>query len=64
MHPAVLIRIAKMTVLFPGVKVFLCTTATDIRRGFDGLSGVTQSLLQKDPMSGQLSVFRNRNGET
>ena len=23
-----------------GVKVYLCTTPTDMRRGFDGLSGI------------------------
>ena len=44
-----------------GVKVYLCTTATDMRRGFDGLSGMAQSLLQQDPLSGHLFVFRNRN---
>ena len=44
-----------------GVKVFLCTAATDMRRGFDGLSGMAQSLMQQDPLSGHLFVFRNRN---
>ena len=27
-----------------GVKVFLCTAPTDMRRGFDGLSGMAESL--------------------
>lgn len=44
-----------------GVKVYLCTTATDMRRGFDGLSGMAQTLLQQDPLSGHMFVFRNRN---
>ena len=44
-----------------GVKIFLCTTAADMRRGFDGLSGMAQSLMQQDPLSGHLFVFRNRN---
>ena len=44
-----------------GVKVFLCTAPTDMRRGFDGLSGMAESLMQQDPLSGHLFVFRNRN---
>jgi len=44
-----------------GVKVYLCTTPADMRRGFDGLSGMAQSLLKQDPLSGHLFVFRNRN---
>jgi transposase len=44
-----------------GVQVYLCTTPTDMRRGFDGLSGMAQSLLERDPLSGHLFVFRNRN---
>jgi transposase len=44
-----------------GVKVYLCTTPADMRRGFDGLSSMTQSLLKQDPLSGHLFVFRNRN---
>ena len=44
-----------------GVKIYLCTTPTDMRRGFDGLSGMAESLMQQDPLSGHLFVFRNRN---
>ena len=44
-----------------GVKVYLCTQPTDMRRGFDGLSGMAQSLMQQNPLSGHLFVFRNRN---
>ena len=44
-----------------GVKVYLCTTPADMRRGFDGLSGMAQTLMQQDPLSGHLFVFRNRN---
>ena len=44
-----------------GVRIRLCTEPTDMRRGFDGLSGMTQTLLQQDPLSGHLFVFRNRN---
>jgi transposase len=44
-----------------GVKVYLCTAPADMRRGFDGLSAMAQSLLKQDPLSGHLFVFRNRN---
>ena len=44
-----------------GVKVYLCTGPADMRRGFDGLSGMAQSLMKQDPLSGHLFVFRNRN---
>ena len=44
-----------------GVKVYLCTTPADMRRGFDGLSGVAESLMKQNPLSGHLFVFRNRN---
>jgi transposase len=44
-----------------GVKVYLCTEPTDMRRGFDGLSGMAESLMKQDPLSGHLFVFRNRN---
>ena len=44
-----------------GVKVYLCTTPADMRRGFDGLSGMAESLMNQDPLSGHLFVFRNRN---
>ena len=44
-----------------GVKIYLCTTPADMRRGFDGLSSMAESLMNQDPLSGHLFVFRNRN---
>ena len=43
-----------------GLKVFICTEPTDMRRSFDGLSGMVQAMLKLDPLSGHLFVFRNR----
>jgi transposase len=43
-----------------GLKVFICTEATDMRRSFDGLSGMVQTTLKLDPLSGHLFLFRNR----
>lgn len=44
-----------------GIRIHLCTQPTDMRRGFDGLSGMVVALLEQDPLSGHLFVFRNRN---
>ena len=44
-----------------GVKVFVCTAPADMRRSFDGLSGMVEKTVQQDPLSGHLFVFRNRN---
>ena len=42
------------------VQVWLCTEPTDMRRSFDGLSGMVKHQLREDPLSGQLFVFINR----
>jgi transposase len=47
--------------LASGLKVFVCTQPADMRRSFDGLGGMVVSIIEKDPMSGHLFVFRNRN---
>ena len=42
------------------MRVFLATTPTDMRKSFDGLYALVESVLQKAPLSGHLFVFRNR----
>lgn len=42
------------------VRVFLCTTPTDLRRSFDSLAALTREILHQDPLSGHLFVFVNR----
>jgi len=44
----------------PSVRVFLCTEATDMRKGFDGLAALAGEVFEADPLSGHLFVFRNR----
>ncbi len=44
------------------VRVFVCTTPTDMRRSFDGLSGMVRDLIKADPCCGHLFVFRNKRG--
>ena len=34
--------------------------ATDLRKGFDGLSGVIRQTLQSDPLDGSVYIFINR----
>jgi transposase len=47
----------------PTVRIFLATQPADMRRGFDGLSALTTSVIGQDPLSGHLFVFRNRRGD-
>jgi transposase len=42
------------------VRVFLHTPATDLRKGFDALSGLVTSAFAQDPTSGHLFLFVNR----
>jgi len=49
-----------MNLLPPGVKVHLALGYTDMRKGMDGLAVMVQEVLQQDPFSGHLFVFRGR----
>jgi hypothetical protein len=42
------------------VRVFVCVRPTDLRKGFDGLSGMVREFLGQDPLSGHLFLFLNR----
>ncbi len=46
----------------PAVKIFVCTKPIDMRRSFDGLFALVQSLIGQDPFSGALFLFRSKNG--
>jgi transposase len=46
-----------------GVRVFLATGHTDMRKGFDTLSLLVQETLKRDPHAGDLYVFRGRGGD-
>lgn len=49
-----------MLSLAASTRVYLALGATDMRKGFDGLSGIVTSQLQADPLSGALFLFINR----
>lgn len=42
------------------LRIWLYTQPVDMRKSFDGLSVLVKSMLQEDPLSGQLFVFINR----
>lgn len=43
-----------------GVRVFLCVPPTDMRKSFDGLTGLVQSVFQQNVLDGHLFLFVNR----
>jgi len=42
------------------VKVFLAAESVDMRKSFDTLAALVQDVLRRDPLSGDLFVFRGR----
>ena len=42
------------------VRVYLCTSPTDMRKGFDTLAAVVREYLGHDPLSGHLFLFVGR----
>lgn len=52
-----------MISLIPNTKIWLSAGVTDMRKGFVGLSAMTQDVLKKDPYNGHLFVFRGRQGD-
>ena len=49
-----------MIELRTGTKLRLAAGVTDMRRGFDGLSAQVQTVLEQQPFSGHVFVFRGR----
>jgi len=52
-----------MIVLPSGVRVWLATGATDMRRGMTSLALQVQEALHRDPHAGDLYVFRGKRGD-
>jgi transposase len=44
-------------------RIWVCVQAVDGRKSFDGLSAIVTAHLARDPLSGDLFVFRNRRGD-
>lgn len=49
-----------MLLVNPQVRVYLCTMPVDLRKSFDGLSGLVQSVFQQSLLEGHLFLFLNR----
>jgi transposase len=47
----------------PTVRIFVCSDATDMRKGFDSIAYLVESSLALDPFSGHLFFFRSRRGD-
>jgi transposase len=46
---------------YSDVRIFLCTTPTDMHYSFDRLLGRTREIFEQDPLDGHLFLFVNRN---
>lgn len=44
----------------PSTKIFVCSRAIDMRLSFDALSGLVQSHMGQNPLSGYLYIFFSR----
>jgi transposase len=51
-----------MIQLIPQLRILLACQPIDFRNGIDGLASVCKRVLEEDPFSGALFVFRNRRG--
>lgn len=52
-----------MIQLPPGTRIWIAAGVTDMRRGFQGLSAQVQTVLQLQPFSGHVFIFRGRRGD-
>ena len=52
-----------MTSLPAGTSIWIAAGMTDMRRGFDGLSAIVQTVLEQDPFGGHVFVFRGKRGD-
>jgi transposase len=52
-----------MIMLPSAVRIFLCMRPTDLRKSFDGLTGLVQECFGQDPLTGHLFLFVNRRGD-
>ena len=51
-----------MIQITPQMRILVAVEPVDFRRGIDGLARVCKDVLQQDPFSGSVFVFRNRRG--
>ena len=52
-----------MLSLSPAVRIFVATAPTNMHLSFDRLAALARDVIQQDPLSGHLFVFRSRAGD-
>jgi transposase len=52
-----------LNMLSQQLRIFLCTQPTDMRKNFNGLTGLVKKAMTLDPLSGHLFIFRNQRGD-
>jgi transposase len=52
-----------MIALPSAARIWIAAGQTDLRRGFNGLSALAQTVLERDPFSGHVFVFRGKRGD-
>ncbi len=57
-------REKSMISLPSGTRIWLVAGVTDMRKSFNGLSELVQHILEENPFSGHLFIFRGRKGDT
>jgi len=53
-----------MIQITPHMRIFLATEPVDFRKGIDGLGNVCRKVLNEDPFSGGMFIFRNKRRTT
>ncbi len=53
-----------MIQITPHMRIYLCIAPVDFRKGIDGLAQVCRGVLDKDPFSGSMFIFRNKRKTT
>lgn len=53
-----------MIQITPHMRIYLCIAPVDFRKGIDGLAQVCRGILDKDPFSGSMFIFRNKRKTT
>ena len=52
-----------MIELKSGTRIWIAAGFTDLRRGFQGLSSIVETVLEQAPFSGHVFVFRGKRGD-
>lgn len=52
-----------MSMLPAGTRIWIVARITDMRNGFNGLASKVQNVLNDNPFSGQVFIFRGRRGD-